>query len=158
MFDLRLSILKDYQYSFRYKDIHFICKSPFINQSISVRLSAFEGCRTWQETYIEYHRLRQLVKQRYDEKILTKQKLQYVRGDCGDSDVKRYGGCVKQSQDFSIQMCDYNVVSLMNGFGRFATLLSHVWHNVYQVHNKNRISTQTDYDSIEKVTTDGAGI
>jgi hypothetical protein len=121
----------------------------------------------WYVTSDSLH-LRQLVKQRYGEKILTQEKLQYVHGDCGDSNSKRHGNCTKQSQDFSIQMsvgqiyamsmCDYHVVSVVSGFGRFATLLSHFWHNVYQVHTQNRSCTQTDYDSIEKVSTDGAGI
>jgi hypothetical protein len=113
-------------------------------------------------------RLRQLVKQRYGEKILTEEKLRYVHGDCGDSNVKRHGNCTKSSHDFSIQMsvgqiyamsmCDYHVVSRGSGFGRFATFLSHFWHNVYQVSEKNRPCTQTDYDPIEQVSTDGAGI
>lgn len=113
-------------------------------------------------------RLRQLVKQKYGDKVLTEEKLRYVHGDCGDFPAKRYGNCTRESHDFSIRMaagqiyamsmCDYHVVSLMSGFGRFATILSHFWHNVYQVHNKNRSCGPANFDSLESVTTDGAGI
>jgi hypothetical protein len=115
-------------------------------------------------------RLRQLAKQKYGEKILTEENLRYVHGDCGDSNFKgkRYGNCTKASQDFSIRMsagqiyamsmCDYHVVSLMSGFGRFAASISNVWHNAYQVHTKNRPCTQSDYDSLEILTNAGAGI
>jgi hypothetical protein len=113
-------------------------------------------------------RLRQLAKQKYGEKVLTEENLRYVHGDCGHTHAKRYGNCTKQSQDFSIQMsagqlyamsmCDYHVVSLMSGFGRFGTILSHVWHNVYHVRDKNRSCGQADYDSIEMLTTDGTGL
>ncbi len=113
-------------------------------------------------------RLRQLVKKRYGEKVLTEEKLRYVHGDCGNSHAKLDENCNKQSQDFSIRMsagqiyamsmCDYHVISLMSGFGRFGVLLSHHWHNVYQVHNKNRFCTQKDYDSFESITNNGGGI
>ena len=113
-------------------------------------------------------RLRQLIKQKYGEKVLTEENLRYVHGDCGDSDAKRYGNCTREAHDFSIRMaagqiyamsmCDYHVVSLMSGFGRFATVLSHFWHNVYLVHNNNRSCGPSNFDSLESVITDGAGI
>ena len=113
-------------------------------------------------------RLRQLVKQKYGEKVLTEENLRYVHGDCGDSDAKRYGNCTRESHDFSIRMaagqmyamsmCDYHVVSLVSGFGRFATVLSDFWHNVYQVQDKNPLCGRSNFDSLESLTTDGAGI
>ena len=113
-------------------------------------------------------RLRQLVKQKYGDKVLTEEKLRYVHGDCGDSAPKRYGNCTREAHDFSIRMaagqiyamsmCDYHVVSLMSGFGRFAAVLSHYWHNVYQVHTGNRSCGLADSEPLEKVTKDGGGI
>ena len=113
-------------------------------------------------------RLRQLVKQKYGDKVLTEEKLRYVHGDCGDFAAKRYGNCTREAHDFSIRMaagqiyamsmCDYHVVSLMSGFGRFAAVLSHYWHNVYQVHTGNRYCTLADFESLEKITLLGSGI
>lgn len=114
-------------------------------------------------------KLRQLVKEKYGEKILTEDKLRYVHGDCGDSPAKRYGNCTNESQDFSIRMsagqiyamsmCDYHVVSAQSGFGRFAASLSNHWHSVYQIHdNINRSCTIDDHDTLEYFTTNGAGI
>jgi hypothetical protein len=55
-------------------------------------------------------------------------------------------------------MCDYHVVSRVSGFGRFGASLSHFWHNVYHVHDRNRSCGQVDYDPIEMAATFGAGI
>ena len=113
-------------------------------------------------------RLRQLVKQRYGEKVLTEENLRYIHGDCGDSKAKRFGNCTQSSSDFSIRMaagqllamsmCDYHVVPLISGFGRFGAAISNHWHSIYQIHAQTRPCIPTSYDTYEHVTTVGAGI
>ena len=113
-------------------------------------------------------RLRQLVKERYGNKVLTEENVRYIHGDCGDIAAKRYGNCTQTSHDFSIRMaagqmyamsmCDYHVISGGSGFGRFSALLSNYWHNIYQIDIGNRSCKQTDYDTLEVLSNTSAGI
>ena len=61
-------------------------------------------------------------------------------------------------QIYAMSMCDYHVISAMSGFGRFATLLSNHWHNIFSIHDKKRACTIADHDTLESLTTVGAGI
>jgi hypothetical protein len=108
-------------------------------------------------------RLRQLVAERYGEKVLTDTTTTYVHGDCivscGDEQSQNTSLITAVGQLYAMTLCDYHVINRWSGFGRFGAWASNRYRHMYSFPRDSKSKCTVDaYDALEVSALEWTGI
>lgn len=108
--------------------------------------------------------LRRAAREKYGDKVLTDDRMRPAHLDCEINGQKCDAESVKYvlrsavAEMLLFSLTDYQVITFGSGFGRAGAFLSPHWRRIYTVEHAPRTCGRFEYDSLETVATDYAGI